>query len=147
MDASLVYLVQTDTTVGFSSSNDEKLSNIKQRPTSQKILQTINSFKTLKENTRVPKKFRKRVRNSKKTTFIYPNGKSFRIIDKNDEFYPFIDKFKALYSTSANLTKNSFDLEFATENSDIIVLSKEGFSEKSSSSIYKISKEQIRRIR
>ena len=40
MDKDLVYLVQTDTTVGFSSLNDEKLSIIKQRPKSQKILQT-----------------------------------------------------------------------------------------------------------
>jgi len=32
MNSSLVYLVQTDTTVGFSSFDDEKLSAIKQRP-------------------------------------------------------------------------------------------------------------------
>ena len=32
MDSNLIYLVQTDTTVGFSSSSDEKLSLIKQRP-------------------------------------------------------------------------------------------------------------------
>ena len=85
MDSSLVYLVQTDTTVGFSSSSDEKLSAIKQRPQSKKILHTIDSFKILQEYTRVPKKFRKRVRNSKKTTFIYPNGKSFRVIPKEDK--------------------------------------------------------------
>ena len=100
MDSSLVYLVQTDTTVGFSSSNDEKLSLIKQRPTNQKILQTVDSFKTLKQNTRVPKEFRKRVRNSKKTTFIYPNTHSFRVISKDDRFFRFIHKFKSLYSTS-----------------------------------------------
>ena len=48
MNPDLVYLVQTDTTVGFSSSNDEKLSNIKQRPSNQKILKTLDSFVTLK---------------------------------------------------------------------------------------------------
>ncbi len=78
MDSSLVYLVQTDTTVGFSSSNDEKLSLIKQRPTSKKILHTVDSFKTLNQNTRIPKRFRRVIRNSKKTTYVYPNLKSFR---------------------------------------------------------------------
>ncbi len=147
MDSSLVYLVQTDTTVGFSSSDDEKLSLIKQRPTNQKILQTVDSFETLKQNTRVPKKFRKRVRNSKKTTFIYPNTHSFRVISKDDSFYGFISKFKSLYSTSANLTTKSFEFEFAYENSDIVVFSKDGFSEKGSSSIYKINKQKIKKIR
>ena len=65
MDSSLIYLVQTDTTVGFSSLNGEKLSFIKQRPTSKKILHTVDSFKTLNQNARVPKSFRKIIRNSK----------------------------------------------------------------------------------
>lgn len=147
MDSSLVYLVQTDTTVGFSSSDDEKLSRIKQRPTTQKILQTVDSFKTLKQNTRVPKKFRKRVRNSKQTTFIYPNTNSFRVISKDDKFFNFINRFKCLYSTSANLTKKSFDFNFASKNSDVVVFTKEGVSEKGSSSIYKINKEKIKRLR
>lgn len=147
MDKNKVYLVQTDTTVGFSSSSDEKLSLIKQRPLTQKILQTIDSFKTLKENTRVPKTFRKRVRNSKRTTFIYPNTESFRVISKDDKFYPFISKFEAQYSTSANLTGNKYDEFFAKEKSDIIVYTKDGFNETISSSIYKINKEKIEKIR
>ena len=86
MDSSLVYLVQTDTTVGFSSSNDEKLSVVKQRPKSKKILHTVDSFKTLQEHTRVPKKYRKRVRNSKKTTFIYPNKNHLELFLKRISF-------------------------------------------------------------
>lgn len=147
MDSKLVYLVQTDTTVGFSSSSDEKLSSIKKRPLNQKILQTVDSFKTLNEETRVPKEFRKRVRNSNKTTFIYPNGKSFRVINKDDLFYDFIVKFKKLYSTSANLTGNKFDEIFAKENSDIIVYQKDDFKESSSSKIFKINSKKIKRIR
>ncbi len=147
MDKNKVYLVQTDTTVGFSSSNGEKLSSIKQRPLSQKILQTVDSFKTLRANTRVPKEFRKKVRNSKRTTFIYPNTKSFRVIDKDDAFYPFINKFKQQYSTSANLTGNKYDESFAKENSDVIVYSKDGFNETLSSSIYKLTNKKIKKIR
>lgn len=147
MNKELIYLVQTDTTVGFSSSNDEKLSNAKQRPTSQKILQTVDSFSTLKEKTRVPKNFRKKVRNAKKSTFIYPNGDSFRLIDSKYKFYEFISKFGSLYSTSANLTKNSFEYDYAESKSDVIVFSKEGFCEKASSSIYKLNRRKILKIR
>lgn len=147
MDKEKVYLVQTDTTVGFSSSNDEKLSCIKKRPTSQKILQTVDSFKTLNKKVRVPKKFRKKVRNSRKTTFIYPNSNSYRVISFNNSFWQFINKFKSLYSTSANLSGSKFDEVFAKENSDIIVYEKDDFNEKSSSSIYRLNKKKIKKIR
>lgn len=147
MNSSLVYLVQTDTTVGFSSSSDERLSEVKQRPKSKKILHTVDSFSTLKKHTRIPKKYRKFVRNSKRTTFIYPNLKSFRVVDKNCKFYDFISKFHILYSTSANLTGNKFDEKFALENSDIIVENTEGFSETTASKIYKISNNSRKRIR
>lgn len=147
MDASKVYLVQTDTTAGFSSSKDEKLSLIKQRPQNQKMLQTVESFATLKTNTRIPKKFKKFIRNSKKTTFIYPNLKSFRVIDKSDEFYFFIRKFGCLYSTSANKTTHQFNVDFAQSNSDIMVETKEGFYESEASSIYKLYKSKIKKLR
>lgn len=147
MDTNLIYLVQTDTTVGFSSANDEKLATVKRRPKSQKILQTLDSFTTLKKFTRVPKNHRKRVRNSKKSTFIYPNMNSYRVVDRNDNFYSFIRKFKLHYSTSANHTKKSFEKDFALANSDVIVSSKEGFSEKVSSSIYVLGKRKIKRLR
>ena len=147
MVSDLVYLVQTDTTVGFSSSNDEKLSSIKQRPNTQKILQTVDSFKTLNINTRVPKKFRKRIRNSNKSTYIYPNMSSFRVIHRDSPFYPFISKFKALYSTSANKSGENFDENFAKENSDIIITTRDDFNERTSSSIYKVNKKRIIKIR
>lgn len=147
MDSSLVYLVQTDTTVGFSSLNDEKLSFIKQRPISKKILYTVNSFKILNENTRVPKKFRKKVRNSKKITFIYPNLKSFRVVNKNSNFYDFINKFKILYSTSANKTAENFNQDFATIGADIIVEDKRSFYETKASSIIKLSKKTLKIVR
>ena len=147
MDSSLVYLVQTDTTVGFSSLNDEKLSTIKQRPTSKKILHTVDSFKTLTQYTRVPKDFRKKVRNSKRTTFIYPNTKSFRVVIKDSNFYDFINKFGILYSTSANKTTEKFDKDFATIGADTIVEDKRGFYETKASTIIKLSKKSLKIIR
>ena len=147
MDSNLVYLVQTDTTVGFSSLNDEKLSNIKKRATNQKILKTVDSFASLKEFTRVPKKFRKLVRNSSKTTFIYPNLNSFRVVCKNSKFYDFIKKFKILSSTSANITKEPFNYDFAFANSNVEVVANDGFFESQSSKIYKLNKNRLKKIR
>ncbi|AXK48686.1 Sua5 YciO YrdC YwlC family protein [Aliarcobacter trophiarum LMG 25534] len=147
MNPNSIYLVQTDTTVGFSSFDDEKLSNIKQRDNKQKILKTIDSFTTLNSFVRVPKKFRRIVRNSKKTTFIYPNLNSFRVISKDELFHDFIKKFKVLSSTSANYTKKSFDYDFAFEKCDVEVVNNIGFSEKIASKIYKIGKKSIKKIR
>lgn len=147
MNSNLVYLVQTDTTVGFSSLNDERLSNIKQRPKNQKILKTVYSFATLKEFSRVPKNHRKMVRNSKKTTFIYPNLYSFRVINQDSSFFEFIRKFKVLSSTSANKTKENFDYQFAIKNVDVEVVNHLGFFETNSSNIYKIGKNRLKKIR
>ena len=147
MDSSLVYLVQTHTTVGFSSSSDEKLSIIKQRSITKKILNTVDSFDTLCKNTRVPKKFRKKVRNSKKTTFIYPNKMSFRVIPKNSNFFDFIHKFGILYSSSANKTTENFNKEFAIEQADILVETKKGFYETEASRIIKLLRKKSKKIR
>lgn len=147
MDSSLVYLVQTDTSVGFSSRDDEKLAAIKKRPKSKKILQTITSFKLLSKKTRIPKKFRKLVRNSKKTTFIFPNNLSFRVISKKSSYYDFLFKFGTLYSTSANLSTKSYDKDFALKECDIAVLNKANYCSLYSSDIYKLSKATIKRIR
>ena len=97
MNENLVYLVQTDTTVGFCSANYKKLNSIKNRVENQKVLATIDSFKTLQKYTRVPKKYRKLVRNTKKTTFIYPNLNSFRVIDKNGFYESSASKIFRLY--------------------------------------------------
>lgn len=146
MDSSLVYLTQTDTTVGFLSSDDKKLSLIKKRDLNKKTLQVVDSLQTLQRNIRVPKKFRKTVRNSKKTTFIYPNKQAFRVVSKASKHHFFLKKFHSLYSTSANITQNSFDEEFAIKSADIIVYNKK-FTEVTPSSIYTLSKLKRKKIR
>lgn len=146
MDSSLVYLVQTDTTVGFLSSDPNSLSNAKQRDPNKKILQTVDSLKTLQTLQRIPKRFKKLVRNSKKTTFIYPNKKAFRVV-ASGEHHHFLKKFHALYSTSANITNQEFHLDIAIEKSDIAVYTKNSFSQKSASSIFKLGNKALSKIR
>lgn len=141
-----IILTQTDTTVGFLSQNANRLAKVKKRPQTKEFLRVIDSFATLKNFVRVPKKFRKVVRNSKKTTFIYPNKKAFRVVQ--DEFHKeFIKKFKWFYSTSANESTKSFDINFATGNCDIIIYDSRGFSEKNPSKIIKLSKVKRKRLR
>jgi len=147
LDKSLVYLVQTDTTVGFLSSDNIKLSKIKKRPINQKILTVVDSFKTLKLKARIPKKHKKFIRKSRFTTIIYPNLASFRVVDKNNSHNSFIKRFKYLFSTSANITKKDFDEEFAVNSSDIVLYTKDGFAQTKSSSIYKINKNKIKKVR
>jgi tRNA A37 threonylcarbamoyladenosine synthetase subunit TsaC/SUA5/YrdC len=147
LDRSLVYLVQTDTTAGFLSDDPFKLSSIKKRSPKQKILREVDSLNSLNNAVRVPKRFKKFVRGTKYTSLIYPNGESYRRIPHNLEHHRFISKFSNLYSTSANETGKEFNLEFAQENSDIILYNKLGFFEGESSKIYKVNNKKIKRLR
>lgn len=147
MDSTLVYLAQTDTTVGFLSSSDEKLSGIKQRPSTQKILQVVDSFATLNSKVRVPKAFRKMVRNAKKTTFIYPNGESYRVVPYTSAHHDFVKKFEVMYSTSANLTTQAFEKSYALKHANIIVEDKNQLFETNSSQIIKFSCNKIKKLR
>jgi len=142
----LIFLTQTDTTVGFLSKNPKILNIAKKRDENQKILKVVPSFKELKEETRVPKRFSRVVRYSKKTTFIYPNKDSFRVVfDASHK--QFLEKFGSFYSTSANENKKSFDLDYAILQTDCIVEDSRGFFESSPSKIYKINSKTIKKIR
>ena len=147
MNPSLLYLTQTDTTVGFLSQNDKKLSSAKQRNQNQKTLQVVDSFKTLQKFIRIPTHHKKFVRHAKNTTVIYPNEIAFRVVAQNSKHQNFLQKFKVIYSTSANKTKNTFDLQYATEKSDVLVYTKDEYQETKASSIYKISRFKKVKIR
>jgi tRNA A37 threonylcarbamoyladenosine synthetase subunit TsaC/SUA5/YrdC len=123
-----IYLIQTDTTVGLASKNYQLLNKIKNRKEETKTLMTLPSFKDLKNKTRAPKKFKKQIRRSTKTTFIYPND-AYRIVTDDSPYKELLKKEGGLYSTSANETdKNSF-------------------SENTASKIYKLGRRKIKRIR
>jgi len=143
----MVYLAQTDTTVGFLSLDDKKLAKIKGRDPKQKTLQVVDSLKSLTNIIRIPIKRKKQIRRSKKTTYIYPNGLSFRVVEKDHIHNNLIKKFSCIYSTSANKTKENFDVKFAFNSVNIILYTKDRFYQTQSSSIYKINKTKIKRIR
>jgi tRNA A37 threonylcarbamoyladenosine synthetase subunit TsaC/SUA5/YrdC len=132
-----ISLVQTDTTAGLLSQNAKKLAERKKRKEGHQFLEVTSSFKSLKKIVRVPQKFRNLVRRSKKRTFIYKN-RAIRVI--NNKHKNFLEKTDFLYSTSANISGEKFNLEIAETLADNICSEIGGFSEKSSSQIIKLEK-------
>jgi len=141
----LIYLAQTDTTVGFLSQNESELKRIKPRD-DKPFLLTTTTFKTLKSLTRVPKKFRRLVRKSKKTTFVYPNNKAIRVV-KSTLHYNFLKDFDYLYSTSANKSGKSYDEHFAKNIADVIVEDKRGLYQDAPSNLFKLSSKLKKKLR
>ena len=140
----LVFLTQTDTTIGFVSQNADKLTQIKQRPPYKHYIKAVNSLQTLQTFTRVPQAHKKRVRRAKKTTFIMPNGDSLRVI-RDKHHLLLLDRLKWAYTTSANLSSEAYDESFAREKVDVVI---EPIKEtKQASKIYRLGKKTLKRIR
>jgi len=146
MNPTVVYLTQTDTTVGFLSQNSDKLNQIKNRTGKKGFIISADSFKTLKSILRIPKVRKKMIRRAKKTTIVYPNNQAIRVV-KNREHLLFLKKIKWAYSTSSNPSGYSFDESFAKESADVIIYTKFGFDEKNPSKIIKCGKMSKRRLR
>ena len=141
-----VILIQTDTTVGFLSKNPKLLAERKNRTPEKKILKVLPSFKKLKKYTRIPKKFRRLVRYSKRTTFIYPNLLSFRVVNSG-EHQNFLLKYGDFFSSSANLSGRSFKKNIAENLADMICEDNRGFSENQPSKIIRLFKTKAKQIR
>ncbi|WP_104761378.1 Sua5 YciO YrdC YwlC family protein [Helicobacter cetorum] len=141
----LVYLAQSDTTIGLLSKDSERLNTLKKRPKDKGVLIESYDFSTLKSLVRVPNKFKNLVRRSAKTTFIYPNFKAVRVVSGRHR--DFLRRFKTLYSTSANLTQQAYDKEVAFSLADVVISDERGLFESASSKIFKIYKHKKIRIR
>ncbi len=140
----LVFLTQTDTTIGFVSQNADRLTAIKQRSPHKYYIKAVNSLQTLKTFTRVPSSCKNRVRRSKKTTFIMPNGHSYRVV-KDKHHLLLLNRLKWAYTTSANLSNQAYDETFAKNMADVTL---EPLKETNQASdIYKLGQYTIRRIR
>jgi tRNA A37 threonylcarbamoyladenosine synthetase subunit TsaC/SUA5/YrdC len=140
-----VSLVQTDTTAGLLSKSSQKLSERKKRKEGHNFLEVTPFFRELQKEVRVPKKFRNLVRRSKKRTFVYPNGKAIRVV--SGEHKEFFEKSHLLFSTSANISGEKFDLKTAYNLADNICFELDEFSEKTSSQIIQLSKEKKKFLR
>ncbi len=115
-----LYLTATDTTIGFVSQDSSKIDIAKKRLPNKHYIRVVNSLKTLKSFTRVPQKYKNRVRRSKQTTFIMPNRYSFRVV-RDTEHNLLLDRLEYAYSSSANLSGEEYNQEYAKQQAQIIV--------------------------
>ncbi|MFT7823711.1 MAG: Sua5 YciO YrdC YwlC family protein [Sulfurimonas sp.] len=139
-----VFLTQTDTTIGFVSQNAGRLTEIKQRPPYKHYIKAVNSLSTLKHTTRIPSCHKNRVRKAKKTTFIMPDGYSYRIV-RDKHHLLLLNRLKWAYTTSANLSGSGHNETFAKVHADVIVAPLREISQ--ASKIYKLGKKTLKRIR
>ena len=140
-----VYLVQTDTTVGFLSKSSKSLYAVKKRPLNKPFLRAVSRFELLHSVGRVPQCFRSSVRRSKKSSFILPNGLSFRKVSGSHQ--RFIERFGWMFTTSANMHGAKFDIEFAKSVCDVVVESDKKLFESEPSSIWRLAKKRKVRVR
>jgi len=140
-----LYLTQTDTTIGYVSQDPKKIDKAKRRKPNKHYIQVVNSLKTLQEFSRVPNKFKNQVRRAKRTTFIMPNGMSFRVV-KETEHNLLLDRLKWVYSSSANLSGAEYDETYARENAEVILSFPKAKNGKAST-IYKLSQSNKKLIR
>ncbi len=140
-----LYLTQTDTTIGFVSQNPSAIDKAKKRKPNKHYIKVVNSLERLKTFTRVPNAHKNAVRRAKRTTFIMPNGLSFRVV-KDTEHNLLLDRLGWVYSSSANLSGAEYDEGYARKNAEVIV-SFPKVKNGQASKIYKLSQTNIRSIR
>ncbi len=168
-----VFLAQCDTTAGFLSANETRINELKNSPKDKAILRESCDLAHIKVLSRIPRILQKHLRRAKKTTFIFDNNLSFRVVgesyfgsnsyesnlsgkscksSESRKFSPnlhhkFLKQFGALFSSSANQKGKKFERNFALNCADIIVSDNRGFFEDSPSSIFRVKKSKIRKIR
>ena len=171
-----VFLAQSDTTAGFLSANQARIIEVKNSQKNKAILRESCDLAHIKALSRIPRILQRRIRFAKKTTFIFDNHLSFRVVGESylcgescessesrelrelrlcgesresnpNLHHAFLKRFGTLFSSSANQKGKKFERNFALNCADIIVSDNRGFFEDSPSSIFRVKKSKIRKIR
>ncbi len=140
-----VYLTATDTTVGFVSQNAGRLDAIKGRPSHKHYITALPSLRALKQRTRTPARHRNRLRRARRTTFILPDGRSWRIIH-DPRHHRLIQKLGWAYTTSANRSGGAYDEAWVREVADVVI-EPLNVTDSMPSTILKLSKTHLRQLR
>ena len=115
-----VYLTATDTTIGFVSRDAGRLDRIKARPAGKHYIIALPSLAALKARTRIPPIHANRIRRAQRTSFILPDGRSWRII--HDPVHRrLIRDLGWAYTTSANRSGEPFDEQWARKQADAVI--------------------------
>lgn len=140
-----ILLTQTDTTVGFLSQDAKRLEKIKMRPINKPFLKVYANLSLLKKDIRIPLNHRQRIRHSRKTTFIVKN-QAFRFVQGGEHSY-LVKRYGWFYSTSANESGKHYDQYTCKNMCDWIIEDTRGLFESSSSRIYQLGHQRLRRLR
>lgn len=140
----MIYLAQTDTTAGFLSKDYKEINFAKKRDLNQPCIITSAYLTSLKLLAKCPNKFKNKIRRAKKTTYIHKNGLSFRLVNDNKHSI-FLKDFKYLYSSSANLHGDKFNINYAKSIANMIV--DDNLNESSSSTMIKLNNHKLKKIR
>jgi len=142
---STVYLTDTDTTIGFVSQDPVRLDTIKGRAPEKHYIIALPTLAALTSRTRVPLHHANRIRRSRRTTFVLPDGRSWRIIH-DPRHRPLIRQLGWAYTTSANRSGEAFDEAWARGVADAVI---EPLVPRHAapSSILFLGRKQIRRLR
>lgn len=143
--AGTVVLAQTDTTAGLLSRDGKRLNGVKGRRENQPLIRAVGDLKTLKSFARVPQDHKNRVRRMNKTTFVFKNGESCRVIRGGHA--RFFERIGWSYTTSANPTGQAFDETWAKAKADLWVLTPQGLGEKPASKLVKLGKTRLKKLR
>jgi len=144
--ANRVFLTPTDTTVGFISQNADRLTELKERPPHKHYIKALPSLRSLRSLVRVPERHKNRVRRAKRTTFVFPNSHSYRVV-KDHPHQRLIRQLGWAYTTSANISGEAYDETFAKSAADIVVAYPFKRSRHTASKIYRLNNSNIRRLR
>ena len=93
----------------------------------------------------MPTAHKNRVRRAKQTTYIMPNGLSFRVV-KDTEHNLLLDRVHWLYSSSANLSGAKYDEGYAKQSVEVIVSFPKKRA-KNPSNIYRLGQKNMKVIR
>ncbi len=144
-ETTTVYLTATDTTVGFISQSTDRLDAIKGRPPYKHYITALPSLRALKRRTRIPAHHRNRIRRARRTTFILPDGRSWRIIH-DPRHHRLIQQLGWAYTTSANRSSEAYDEAWAREVADVVI-EPLNITDSMPSTILKLSKTHLRQLR
>ena len=140
----LLFLTDTDTTVGFLSRDPEPLDRAKRRHGKKHYITALPSLRSLRDRARVPRPYRLRLRRSRKESYILPSGRSYRIV-RDSRHLLLLKRLGWAYTSSANLSGAAYDEEYARRMADVVV--EPLGAPRAPSRIYRLGRRKLRRIR
>ena len=158
-----LFLAQSDTTAGFLCANIAPINEAKNSPKNKPLLCEVSALGEIKKDSRIPKILAKQIRRVKKTSFIFPNRRAFRLVSRDFltqdsqrggrqnaprfAHFDFLKNLGRLFSSSANPSGAGFDFDFAKSAADVVVCDGRGIFEGAPSRIFKVRKNALKKLR